>query len=277
MSESIYQNIVRPFAKNAPESVHLCDYPTVDASAIDEAMEASMASVLDIVVLGRACRNVSALKNRQPVATLIVKGVKLDPGYARIVAEELNIKNIVFTDDASAFTTYNIKPQLRTMGPKYGKLLGKINEYLKTVDGNAVVAAFANGGTYRFELEGTAVEMVESDALMELTHKAGFVAQADRDLTVVIDTNLTGELIEEGFVRELISKLQTMRKEAGFEVVDHIALSYEGNARIAGIMAKFGPQIAAEVLADETSESAKGYVKEWNINGETVSLGVAKK
>ncbi len=276
MTEAIYQNIVRPFDKDTPESVHLCEFPTADAAYIDRDMEADMSRLLDIVVLGRSCRSASSLKNRQPVAAMYVTGEALSEEYCAILADELNVKSVSFTDDASPYTTYNIKPQLRTMGPKYGKLIGRIGAYLKTVDGNEVVGCFQRGEPYRFELDGQTVEMTEADALTELTQKPGFVAQADHGLTVVLDANLTPELIEEGFVREIVSKVQTMRKEAGFEVTDHIAITHEGNPRIEELFGKFGGRIARDTLADAVACGAKGYVKEWSINGEKVTLGVQK-
>jgi len=276
MAESIYQNIVRPFYQDAPESVHLCEFPVCDESFIDEEMEADMQKVLDIVVLGRACRATSGLKNRQPLSALYVTCEALPDEYARIIADELNVKDVRFTDDASAYTTYNVKPQLRTLGPKYGKLIGKIGEYLKNCDGNEVVGCFKRGEPYRFTLEGTEIELNESDALYELTQKPGFVAQSDRGLTVVIDTNLTEELVEEGFVRELVSKVQTMRKEADFNVTDHIVIFHEGNGRIATLLEKYGDAVRQSTLADGIEKGRDGYAKEWNINGETVTLGVKK-
>ncbi len=276
MSEMIYQNIERPFVAGAPESVHLCDFPTADESFIDPAMEENMERVLSVVVLGRAARAASGLKNRQPLPALYATGEPLGEEYANIIADELNVKKVEFTDDTRAYTTYNIKPQLRTMGPKYGKHLKAIGEYLKTVDGNAVMDAFQNEGVYRFEVGGTTVEMAESDALCELTQKSGFVASSDKGLTVVLDTNLTEALVEEGFVRELISKVQTMRKEAGFEVTDRIRLTYEGSEKIASLFARFGGEICRATLAAEAAPGSAGYVKEWNINGEPAKLGVEK-
>ena len=235
-----------------------------------------MQSVLSVVVLGRAVRAASGQKNRQPLPALYATGEPLGEEYANIIADELNVKKVEFTDDTRAYTTYNIKPQLRTMGPKYGKHLKAIGEYLKTVDGNAVMDAFQNEGVYRFEVGGTTVEMAESDALCELTQKSGFVASSDKGLTVVLDTNLTEALVEEGFVRELISKVQTMRKEAGFEVTDRIRLTYEGSEKIASLFARFGGEICRATLAAEAAPGSAGYMKEWNINGEPAKLGVEK-
>ena len=277
MSEQMYQNIVRTVDHTAPESVHLCDFPAADESYIDVDLEDNMKRVLDIVSLGRAGRESANLKIRQPLATMYVRAEKLNPEYAQIIAQELNVKKVEFTEDTSAFTTYTIKPQLRTMGPKYGKLIGKIGHALKTVDGNAVMAAFAAGESFTFMVEGHEIEMHEADALSELTQKPGFVAQAEGDLTIVLDSNLTEELIEEGFVREIISKIQTMRKEAGFEVTDHIALRYEGNERIAALMAKFNATIQGDTLADVMESGRAGYEKNWNINGEQVTLSVEKR
>lgn len=274
MSEAVYQNIVRPFFADAPVSVHLCDFPECDESFIDEKMEKDMQKVLDVVALGRASRAASSLKNRQPLPALYVTCDELPKEYCRIIAEELNVKNVRFTEDTEAYTTYNVKPQLRTLGPKYGKLIGKIGEYLKNCDGNEVVGRFKKNQPFRFTLNGEEIEINECDALYELTEKPGFVAQTDRGLTAVMDTNLTPELIDEGFVRELVSKVQTMRKEAGFNVTDHIAVFHSGNGRIAALLEQYGDAVRQGTLADGIFEGAEGYVKEWNINGETVTLGV---
>ncbi len=277
MTEAIYQNIVRPVLPDAPESIHLCDYPTADERRIDKALEESMANTLDIVVLGRAARSTSGLKNRQPLAVMYVSGAEAGAAHLAVIADELNVKRVVFTDDTTAFTTYEIKPQLRTMGPKYGKVLGQISAYLKTVDGNAVVDRFRRGEAFEFELEGQVVRMEESDALYEMTQKPGFIAQADRGVTVVLDGNLTDALIEEGFVREIISKVQTLRKEADFDVTDHIVLSHEGNDAIAAILDKHQDVICRATLSDAIASPADGFTKAWNINGETVTLGVKKR
>ncbi|MBR2329592.1 MAG: isoleucine--tRNA ligase [Clostridia bacterium] len=278
MAEEMYQNIVRTVDKNAPESVHLCDWPKADASFINPELEANMAAVLDIVVLGRSARNSANIKNRQPIGTMYVQGSKLPDMYVSIIADELNVKKVEFVDDASSFITYRVKPQLKTLGPRYGKILPKINAYLAGEGiGNAVVAAHNAGENYKFELEGTQVLLSREDVLVSTEQSAGFVAVSEHDLSVVLDTNLTPELIDEGFVREIVSKVQTMRKEAAFEVTDHIALYHDGSARIEEIFAKYGEEIAADTLADSVAKGAAGFTKEWDINGETVTLGVEKK
>ena len=278
MAEEMYQNIVRTVDKNAPESVHLCDWPKADASFINPELEANMAAVLDIVVLGRSARNSANIKNRQPIGTMYVQGSKLPDMYVSIIADELNVKKVEFVDDASSFITYRVKPQLKTLGPRYGKILPKINAYLAGEGiGNAVVAAHNAGENYKFELEGTQVLLSREDVLVSTEQSAGFVAVSEHDLSVVLDTNLTAELIDEGFVREIVSKVQTMRKEAAFEVTDHIALYHDGSARIEEIFAKYGEEIAADTLADSVAKGSAGFTKEWDINGETVTLGVEKK
>ena len=278
MAEEMYQNMVRTVDKNAPESVHLCDWPKADASFINPELEANMAAVLDIVVLGRSARNSANIKNRQPIGTMYVQGGKLPDMYVSIIADELNVKKVEFVDDASSFITYKVKPQLKTLGPRYGKILPKINAYLAGEGiGNAVVAAHNAGENYKFELEGTQVLLSREDVLVSTEQSAGFVAVTEHDLSVVLDTNLTPELIDEGFVREIVSKVQTMRKEAAFEVTDHIALYHEGSARIEEIFAKYGEEIAADTLADSVAKGTAGYTKEWDINGETVTLSVEKK
>ena len=278
MAEEIYQNLVRSVDANAPESVHLCDFPAVDASRIDPALEAHMAEALNIVVLGRAARNAANIKNRQPLPTMYVQGAELPEMYVSIIADELNVKKVEFVADASAFISYKVKPQLKTLGPRYGKVLPKINAYLQGEGiGDRVVAAHKAGQAYTFELDGVSVSLADADVLVEPMQKAGFVSQTEHDLSVVLDTNLTPALIEEGFVRELVSKVQTMRKEAGFEVTDHIALTYAGSGRIAEIFAAHSAEIAADTLSDSISGGdAKGFVKEWDVNGEHVTLGVAK-
>ncbi|MBZ4647095.1 MAG: isoleucine-tRNA ligase [Clostridia bacterium] len=278
MAEEIYKNLVLNVDSSAPESVHLCDYPQADEKFIDKELEENMDFVLKLVVQGRACRNKASIKNRQPIGTMYVKAkTKLPDMFRDLVADELNVKEIVFTDNVSAFTTYKFKPQLRTLGPKYGKLVPKIAEALNNVDGNEVMALFKKGETVTLEVEGTKVELAEQDVLSESVDKAGMVAETDYGVTVVLDTNLTPELIEEGFVREIISKIQTMRKEAGFEIQDNIHVYYSNNARIAEIMKKNEKEIAKEVLALAMTEgSAEGYTKEWNVNGEKVKITVAK-
>lgn len=277
MTENIYCNVVAPFFLDRPESVHLADYPAVDTSYINTQMEQNMARVLDIVALGRAVRNSGGWKNRQPLGVMYITGADvLEDEYTAIIAEELNVKRVIFAQDTTEFTTYSIKPQLRTMGPKYGKIINKISEYLKTVDGKVVVNSFKEGKPFEFELEGHRVVMEEADALYELTNKSGFAALSDQNLTVVLDGNLTKELKEEGLVREIISKVQSMRKEAGFDVIDHIVLSHEGNNMIAELLNKYGYQIMEDTLSDRLQEKAQGYIKDWKINGESVTLGVDK-
>ena len=277
MSETMYQNMVRTVDKDAPESIHLCDWPKKDESFIDPELEANMAAVLDIVVLGRSARNAANIKNRQPVASMYVQGKALPDMYVSIIADELNVKEVRFVDDASSFISYRVKPQLKTLGPRYGKLLPKINQYLAGEGiGNAVVAAHNRGESYKFDIDGTEISLAAEDVLVSTEENAGFVTVTEHDLSVVLDTNLTPELIEEGFVREIVSKVQTMRKEAGFEVTDHIVLSHHGNSLIEGIFARHGAEIAADTLADSIKPGASGYVKDREINGESVTLGVEK-
>ena len=277
MSETMYQNMVRTVDKRAPESIHLCDWPKKDESFIDPELEANMAAVLDIVVLGRSARNAANIKNRQPVASMYVQGKALPDMYVSIIADELNVKEVRFVDDASSFISYRVKPQLKTLGPRYGKLLPKINQYLAGEGvGNAVVAAHNRGESCKFDIDGTEISLSAEDVLVSTEENAGFVTVTEHDLSVVLDTNLTPELIEEGFVREIVSKVQTMRKEAGFEVTDHIVLSHHGNSLIEGIFARHGAEIAADTLADSIKLGSAGYVKDWEINGESVTLGVEK-
>ena len=277
MSETMYQNMVRTVDKDAPESIHLCDWPKKDESFIDPELEANMAAVLDIVVLGRSARNAANIRNRQPVASMYVQGKALPDMYVSIIADELNVKEVKFVDDASSFISYRVKPQLKTLGPRYGKLLPKINQYLAGEGvGNAVVAAHNRGESYKFDIDGTEISLAAEDVLVSTEENAGFVTVTEHDLSVVLDTNLTPELIEEGFVREIVSKVQTMRKEAGFEVTDHIVLSHHGNSLIEGIFARHGAEIAADTLADSIKLGSAGYVKDWEINGESVTLGVEK-
>ncbi len=279
MTEEIYQNIVRKVDAGAPESVHLCDYPVACDEHIDTELEQSMDEVLKIVVMGRACRNAANIKNRQPIGQMFVKADKsLDKYFADIILDELNVKEISFTQDVRAFTSYTFKPQLRTVGPKYGKQLGGIKAYLGQVDGNAAMDELRENGALRFEVAGTPVELTEEDLLIEPTQKEGYVSETGSDLTVVLDTNLTEELIEEGFVRELTSKIQTMRKEAGFEVMDRIRVFAEGNNKIGEILERYDERIRSDVLADEiVLGQTDGYTKDWNINGEHVTLAVKKQ
>jgi isoleucyl-tRNA synthetase len=279
MAEEIYQNLVRSVDKSAAESVHLTDYPQADLSFVDKDLEENMERVLDIVVLGRAARNTAAIKNRQPIGCMYVQGEALPAGYVAIIAEELNVKEVRFVADASSFVSYRAKPQLKTLGPRYGKVLPKIGAYLSGEGiGDEVVAAHNAGRAYTFSVDGMDVSLEKDDVLVEPMQKAGFVTVTERELSVVLDTNLTPALIEEGFVRELTSKVQTMRKEAGFDVTDHIALTYSGSSVVEGVFTKFGSEIAGDTLADEVANvTPKGYVKEWDINGEAVTLGVEKK
>ena len=279
MTEEIYQNIVRSVDPSVKESIHLCDFPVYNAEQVDEKLEADMDLVLKIVVLGRACRNSAAIKNRQPIGQMYVKADATLPDYDEaIILDELNVKNITFTDDVSNFTTYNFKPQLKTVGPKYGKLVGGIRNYLAGVDGNEAKAELDSKGALTFEVDGTPVELAKEDLLIEMVKQEGFVTEADNGVTVVLDTNLSEELLEEGFVREVVSKIQSMRKEAGFEVTDHITFSYKGSDKAADIIGRNEAAIASDVLADEVKASeVVGYEKEWNINGEKVTLGVEKR
>ena len=279
MTEEIYQNLVRSVDKNAPESIHLTDFPTVNEEFIDKELEISMDEVLDIVVLGRAARNSANIKNRQPIGNMYVKAeTVLDPFYVEIIEDELNVKAVEFKDDVEEFVSYSFKPQLKTVGPKYGKLLGKIKEELASLDGHAAMKSLNDTGSVDFEFDGEKVSLGREDLLIETAKNDDFVTEADNKTTVVLDIRLSEELIEEGFVRELISKIQTMRKEAGFEVVDHIVLSQTGNERIAEIIKKNEAVIKNDTLADEiVYNNVEGYTKDWNLNGENTSLGVSKK
>ena len=279
MTEEIYQNLVRSVDKNAPESIHLTDFPTVNEEFIDKDLEISMDEVLDIVVLGRAARNSANIKNRQPIGNMYVKAeTVLDPFYVEIIEDELNVKAVEFKDDVEEFVSYSFKPQLKTVGPKYGKLLGKIKEALASLDGHAAMKSLNDTGSVDFEFDGEKVSLGREDLLIETAKNDDFVTESDNKTTVVLDIRLSEELIEEGFVRELISKVQTMRKEAGFEVVDHIVLSQTGNERIAEIIKKNEAVIKNDTLADEiVYNNVEGYTKDWNLNGENTSLGVSKK
>ena len=279
MTEDIYQNLVRNIDKNAPESIHLCDFPTVKEEWIDKELEDNMERVLDIVVMGRACRNESNIKNRQPIGQMYVKaGFDLPDFYKDIIADELNVKNVEFTDDVRNFTTYVFKPQLKTVGPKYGKQLGAIKTYLAGLDGNAAMDELEAQGALKFIAGDVEVELTKEDLLIEMTQMEGYVSQNDHGITVVMDTNLTPELLEEGFVREIISKIQTMRKEAGFEVMDKINIYVDKNDKVIEILQRNKEEITSEVLANEVIfGKINGYGKKWNINGENVELGVEKQ
>ena len=278
MTEDIYQNLVRSVDKDAPESIHLCDFPTVNEAWIDKDLEADMKELLEIVVLGRACRNTANIKNRQPIGTMYVKAEKkMSEFYTDIIADELNVKEVKFADDVESFISYSFKPQLRTVGPKYGKLLGGIRQALTDINGTAAMNELRTNGVLKLDINGNDVELTEEDLLIETAQTEGYVSESDGETSVVLDTNLTPELIEEGFVRENISKIQTMRKEAGFEVMDKIVVYAHGNDKIQDVMKTHEDEIKSEVLADEmVLGETDGYVKEWNINKEAVTMGVKK-
>ena len=278
MTEDIYQNLVRSIDADAPESIHLCDYPEVNEAWIDKDLEANMEELLEIVVLGRACRNTANIKNRQPIGTMYVKAEKaMDKFYTDIIADELNVKEVKFADDVESFISYSFKPQLRTVGPKYGKLLNGIRTALSEIDGTAAMKELRDNGVLVLDIDGNRVELAEEDLLIETAQSEGYVTETDGETSVVLDTNLTPELIQEGFVREIISKVQTMRKEAGFEVMDKIIVYAKDNDKIMDIMKANQDEIKREVLAENIIlGEAEGYTKEWNINKEAVTLGVSK-
>ena len=278
MTEDMYQNLVRSVDKDAAESIHLCDFPTVNEAWIDKDLEADMKELLEIVVLGRACRNTANIKNRQPIGTMYVKAEKkMGEFYTDIIADELNVKEVKFADDVESFISYSFKPQLRTVGPKYGKLLGGIRQALTDINGTAAMNELRTNGVLKLDINGNDVELTEEDLLIETAQTEGYVSESDGETSVVLDTNLTPELIEEGFVREIISKIQTMRKEAGFEVMDKIVVYAHGNDKIQEVMKAHEDEIKSEVLADEmVLGETDGYVKEWNINKEAVTMGVKK-
>lgn len=278
MSEMIYQNIVRSVDQDAPLSVHLTDFPKVDETLEDAELEKNMDAVLNIVVLGRACRNAANIKNRQPLGKLFVSGIDTLPEtFAEVVCGELNVKEVDLGAAAEEYITYNVKPQLRTLGPKYGKQLGGIRAHLACANGTEIVNQVRTAGVYAFDVNGTTVELTEEDMLIEPVQKEGFAVETGNGLAVIIDTALTPELIEEGRVREIVSKVQTMRKEAGFEVTDHIRLTISGTDVIIALVEKYGREFAADVLADELIvDIPAGYVKEWDINGEKAAIGVEK-
>ncbi|MBR6329439.1 MAG: isoleucine--tRNA ligase [Lachnospiraceae bacterium] len=278
MTEEIYQNLVCSLDKKAPESIHLCDYPVKNDAYVDALLEESMQEVLDIVVLGRACRNVSNIKNRQPIGRMIVKSdVMLSGFFTEIIKDELNVKELEYADDVREYTSYSFKPQLKTVGPKYGKLIGGIKAHLESLDGNSAMDELRDKGALIFEVNGSQVELAEEDLLIEMVQKEGFVSQAEKGKTVVLDTTLTEELIEEGYVLEIISKIQTMRKDINFEVTDRIDISFTGNDELADIIRRNEKPIAEKVLAASISYDAPvGEVKEWSINGKDLSIGVKK-
>ncbi len=279
MTEDIYQNLVRSIDANAPESIHLCDFPKVNEAHIDKELEENMNRVLKLVVMGRACRNTANIKNRQPIGQMYVKAdFELSEFFDAIVADELNVKNVTFTQEVRDFTSYSFKPQLKTVGPKYGKLLGGIKNVLSGLDGNAAMDELNANGCLRFEVNGEEVVLNREDLLIDTAQMEGYVSEDDNGITVVLDTNLSEELLEEGFVREIISKVQTMRKEADFEVMDKIVITYEGSEKAETVFAKNADEIGAETLALEVKKATPaGYVKEWKINGEAVTLGVEKQ
>ncbi len=278
MTEDIYQNLVRTVDKTAPESIHLCSYPAADEKLIDKDLENKMEEILDIVVLGRACRNSANIKNRQPIGTMYVKADQaLDGIYSDIIRDELNVKDVEFTDDVSQFTSYNFKPQLRTLGRRFGKNINNVREQLAALDGAKAFAELKANGYITLTVDGNEEKLEEDDLLIETAQSDDFETVTDKGISVVLDKRLTPELIEEGFVREIISKVQTMRKDADFEVMDHIRLSSAGNEKIAEIIDRNADEISSEVLADDiVSGSAAGFTKEWNINGENVTLGVER-
>ena len=279
MTEDIYQNLVRSIDKDAKESIHLCDFPVADEAHIDKELEENMDKVLKMVVMGRACRNAANIKNRQPIGQMYVKaGFDLPEFYQDIVKEELNVKNVKFTDEVREFTSYTFKPQLKTVGPKYGKLLGGIKAALSSLDGNAAMDELNKADALKLDVNGQEVTLFREDLLIESAQMEGYVSENDNGITVVLDTNLSEELLEEGFVREIISKVQTMRKEADFEVMDNIAITYEGSEKAEAVFATHAQEIGAETLAVSVEKKAPaGYVKEWKINGENVVLGVEKQ
>ena len=278
MTESIYRNLVCSIDKSAPISVHLCDFPKVQEDWIDKELEDNMEDVLNAVVIGRACRNATNIKNRQPIGRMFIKAPwKLNEFFTDIIADELNVKSVEYKDDVREFTSYTFKPQLKTLGPKYGKFLGEIRKQLTELDGNKAMDELNNAGFITLQVNGQDIRLEKADLLIEMTQMEGYVANSDKGITVVMDTNLTPELIEEGFVREIVSKIQTMRKDAGFEVMDRIKVYVSGNDRIADLMQRNAEQVKSVVLADDIIASeAEGFVKEWNINGENVTLGVEK-
>ena len=278
MTEDIYQNLVRSINADAPESIHLCDFPEVHENWIDPKMEEDMADLLEIVVMGRAARNTANIKNRQPIGTMYVKSeFQLSEFYKEIIEDELNVKEVVFKDDIADFISYSFKPQMRTVGPKYGKLLNKIKTVLSELDGNKAMAELKSTGELKLDIDGQEIVLLEEDLLIDMAQMEGYVSESDHTITVVLDTNLTPELIEEGFVRELVSKIQTMRKEAGFEVMDKIRVYAKDNDKIVSIMKNHGDEIKSEVLAEEiVTGETKGYEKEWNINSEKVTMAVER-
>ena len=278
MAENIYQNLVRSVDKSAPVSVHLCDFPVVDTAVIDRHLEEEMENVLQIVVLGRSARNGSSRKNRQPLNVMYVKTeLTLDEACTDIIKDELNVKQVIFTDAVDEFVSYNFKPQLKTVGPKFGRQLGEIRTALSSLDGSAAKKTLDAEGALTLDLPSGEVKLATEDLLIEATQREGFFTVTDRGITVALDTVLTDELIEEGFVREIVSKIQTMRKEAGFEVTDHIAITLSGSEKVGAIVTSNTAEISGDTLAESISVSEPfGYTREWDINGESVTIGVEK-
>ena len=277
ISEDIYRNLVKSIDKDAPESVHLCDFPTADESFIDKKLEEDMEELLHVVVLGRGARAGAGVKNRQPIAKMFVKVPDgLSEYFVDIIRDELNVKEVIFTDEVEQYISYVFKPQLKTLGPKYGKLLGGIRNALSAIDGQAAMKELNEKGFLSFEIDRTAVKLERDDLLIESKQTEGFEASSDYGITVVLDTTLTPELIEEGFVREIISKIQTMRKESGFEIMDNITIYQSGNDTIRGIMERNAEEIMGDTLALSIVYEKGGNSKDWNLNGEETVLGVEK-
>ena len=278
MTEDIYQNLVRSVDGSAPVSIHLCDFPKYNAEYIDEELEKNMEYVLDIVVLGRSCRNTANIKNRQPIGKMFVNADRtLDNFYTEIIADELNVKKVEFTDDTSALTSYTFKPQLKTLGRRFGKNIGLVKNILAELDGNKAMSELNETGKLTINVDGIDEELEKDDLLIESAQKEGYVSDSDYGITVALETNLSEELIEEGFVREIISKIQTMRKDSGFEVMDNIKIYENGSAKLEEVMEKNAETIKSETLAKEFVFAAEcDGSKEWNINGEKVKLGVER-
>ena len=277
MTEDIYRNLVCSIDKSAKESIHLCDFPEVNEEWIDKDLEKAMEELLDIVVLGRACRNTANIKNRQPIGKMYVKADNaLSDFYKEIIADELNVKEVVFTDDVRDFTSYTFKPQLKTLGRRFGKQLNALKEVLANLDGNKSMDELNEKGTLTITLDGVEEVLEKDDLLIDAAQMEGYMSESNYGITVVLDTNLTEELIEEGFVLEVISKIQTMRKEADFEVQNHIKIYFDETSEIADIVKNNAEEIKSETLADELEAGKGGYTKEWSINGKNLTLGVER-
>lgn len=277
MTEQIYQNLVLSVDPSAPESVHLCDFPKSNPAFNFPEIESDMDNIRKIVMLGRACRNEANIKNRQPLAQLFIQSDEtINADYQDIILEELNIKSVTITQDASSFISYLFKPQMRTMGPKYGKLMKPIFDEIGKMDGASVMAQLNSGEPLTFTVEGTNVSITKEDVLVETKQRDGFVSDSDQGFTVVLDTNLTDALVEEGFVREFISKVQTMRKDSGLEVTDRITVSYSDSDKLAEIVSKNEEEIKGQLLADSISYTSVADATQWNINGEKVSIAITK-